>query len=30
MRKTAEVRDDVVILPKLIDRVENVGVRVRP
>ena len=30
MRKTAEVRDDMVILLKLIDRVENVGVRVTP
>lgn len=30
MRKTAEVRDDIVILLKLIDRVENVGVRVTP
>ena len=30
MSKTAEVRDDVVILLKLVDRVENVGVRVTP
>lgn len=30
MRKTAEVRDDIVNLLKLIDRVENVGVRVTP
>lgn len=30
MRKTAEVRDDIVILLKLVDRVENVGVRVTP
>ena len=30
MRKTAEVRDDIVILSKLVDRVENVGVRVTP
>lgn len=30
MRKTAEVRDDIVILSKLVDCVENVGVRVTP
>lgn len=30
MRKTAEVHDDMVILLKLVDRVENVGVRVTP
>lgn len=30
MRKTAEVRDDIVILSKLVDRVENVVVRVTP
>lgn len=30
MRKTAEVRDDIVILSKLVDRVEDVGVRVTP
>lgn len=30
MRKTAEVRDGIVILSKLVDRVEDVGVRVTP
>lgn len=30
MRKTAEVHSDIVILSKLVDRVENVGVRVTP
>lgn len=30
MSKAAEVRDDIVILLKLVDRVENVGVRVTP
>lgn len=30
MRKTAEVRDDIVNLLKLIDRIENVDVRMTP
>lgn len=30
MSKVAGVRDDIVILLKLVDRVENVGVRVTP